>query len=265
MDLAPRQLDLFRQRVAEPESAMPALPHVDETQIHEVSKDAVVQLSQDLASRVASRLGSDFVVQLSVHDNRSTMMSYRRAGSVLHIRVHHMFLRAPDEVVDALALYTGHGKRVAAARLDDYIATQQRRIRSLPRRVSSLETRGRCFDLAEVFQSLNRQHFQDGIVARIGWGRQTARRRRKSIRLGVYDHHSKEIRIHSVLDHPDVPRFFLEYIVFHEMLHQVFPSARDTGRHVHHPKAFRERERSFPKFEIAIAWEREHLSSLLRR
>jgi hypothetical protein len=56
----------------------------------------------------------------------------------------------------------------------------------------------------------------------------------------------------------------VEYIVFHEMLHQLFPSARDAGRHVHHPKAFRDRERAFPRYAAAVAWERANLATLLR-
>jgi hypothetical protein len=34
---------------------------------------------------------------------------------------------------------------------------------------------------------------------------------------------------------------------------------------VHHPRAFRERERAWPKYGAAIAWEKEHLQQLLRR
>jgi predicted metal-dependent hydrolase len=127
-----------------------------------------------------------------------------------------------------------------------------------------LESRGRCFDLQAVFDELNLQFFQSGITARIGWGRHSAKRRRRSIRLGVYDHKAREIRIHPVLDKPQVPTFFVEYIVFHEMLHQLFPSQRHSGRHVHHPKAFRDREKSFPKYSAAIAWESQNLTELLR-
>ena len=101
--------------------------------------------------------------------------------------------------------------------------------------------------------------------ASIGWGRAPGRRRRKSIRLGVYDHQTREIRIHPALDHPEVPRFFVEFIVFHEMLHQLFPSSNGPGRRVHHPRAFRDRERAFPLYQAAIAWERENLRALLQR
>ena len=90
-------------------------------------------------------------------------------------------------------------------------------------------------------------------------------RRRKSIRLGVYDHQTREIRVHPALDRPEVPAFFVEFIVFHEMLHQLFPSSNGPGRRVHHPRAFRDCERAFPLYEAAITWERENLRALLHR
>jgi hypothetical protein len=49
------------------------------------------------------------------------------------------------------------------------------------------------------------------------------------------------------------------------MLHQLFPSSNGPGRRVHHPRAFRDRERAFPLYEAAIAWERENLRALLQR
>lgn len=229
------------------------------------SRQQALGAARVLAHQVAALLGSDVKVLLSVHDNRSTMISFRREPPLLRLRVHHLFLEAPPAVVEAIADYAGRGKRAAGTILDEYIAERQERIRAEARRASALSTRGACFDLAEVFDRLNQLYFQDTIRARIGWGRNARRGRRKSIRLGVYDHRAREIRVHPALDRPDVPLFFVEYIVFHEMLHQVFPSARDSGRHVHHPRAFRDRERAFPRYAAALAWEKEHLHALLRR
>ena len=112
---------------------------------------------------------------------------------------------------------------------------------------------------------MNEEHFQGGIKASIGWGRMPVRRRRKSIRLGVYDHQTREIRIHPALDRPDVPAFFVEFIVFHEMLHQLFPSPSGFSRRVHHPRGFRDREKAFPQYAAAIRWEKQNLRVLLRR
>ncbi|MBL8919371.1 MAG: hypothetical protein JNJ54_10955 [Myxococcaceae bacterium] len=229
------------------------------------SRQQALSAARELARQLATLLGPEVKVLLSVHDNRSTMISFRREPPLLKLRVHHLFLEAPPAIIRALADYAGRGRRAAGQVLDDYIADRQAHIRAEPRRKATMSTRGKCFDLAEIFERLNRLYFQDTIRARIGWGRNAARRRRRSIRLGVYDHRAREIRVHPALDRPDVPLFFVEYIVFHEMLHQVFPSARDSGRHVHHPRAFRDRERAFPRYAAAIAWEKAHLQALLRR
>lgn len=277
VQLAPRQLDLFGRarsdapapqgegrQASAPEAVEASAPAPRDGRPSSQPRHEVLAQARHLAQRIAERLGGELRVQLSVHDNRSTMISFRRLAPVLKVRVHHMFLDAPPAVVDALADYAGRGRRAAGQVLDDFISDRQERIRALPRRPAALEARGRCFDLQEVFDALNREHFRDGVRARIGWGRQTGRRRRKSIRLGVYDHKAREIRVHPALDRPDVPRFFIEYIVFHEMLHQLFPSDRPDGRNVHHPRAFRERERAFPRYQTALAWEKEHLNQLLR-
>jgi hypothetical protein len=219
------------------------------------------------AEALAYRLSAELrmPVRLAVTDNRSTMVSFRRSASALQLRLHHMFLDAPEPVVRAVAEYAGRGNRLAGGLLDDYIRGQQPRIRQERHAAEAdLEPRGRYFDLQAMFDALNRTYFQGGIQARIGWGRMPPRRRRKSIRLGVYDHQTREIRIHPALDRAEVPPYFVEFIVFHEMLHQLFPSSNGTGRRVHHPRAFRDREKAFPLYAAALRWERENLNLLLR-
>ncbi len=279
MQLAPRQLELFRGFRPPPPApdahaelvhgpgaaALRAETDTSELRARSGAREETLMLARALAQRVANLVGPDFRVLLTVHDNRSTMVSFRRQPPLLRLRVHHMFLEAPDGVVRAIADYSARGRRAAGQVLDDYIAARQERISSQPKQPAALVARGRCFDLEAIFARLNAAWFQEGIRARIGWGRNTGRRRRKSIRLGVYDHKSREIRVHPALDRPDVPLFFVEFIVFHEMLHQLFPSDRDTGRHVHHPRAFRDRERAFPRYQAAIAWEKQHLHELLKR
>ena len=227
-------------------------------------------LRQELRARaeaLAYRLSANLrlPVRLSVTDNRSTMVSFRRSTHVLQLRLHHMFLDAPEGVVRAVADYAGRGNRLAGGVLDDYIRGQQPRIRQERHAAEAdLEPRGRYFDLRQLFNQLNHTYFQGGIQARIGWGRMPPRRRRKSIRLGVYDHQTREIRIHPALDRAEVPSFFVEFIIFHEMLHQLFPSSNGSGRRVHHPRAFRDREKAFPLYSAALRWERENLNLLLR-
>lgn len=227
------------------------------------SREEILAKAERLAFHLSKNLGVP--VRLSVTDNRSTMVSFRRAPGSLRLRLHHMFLDAPTRVVNAVADYAGRGQRRAGMVLDDYIRDLQPLIRrERHRRESELNPRGRCFDLQDIFTRMNEAHFQGSIQARIGWARMSGKRRRKSIRLGVYDHQAREIRVHPALDRPEVPTYFVEYIVFHEMLHQLFPSSNGPGRKVHHPRAFRDRERTFPLYAAALRWEKENLRVLLR-
>lgn len=250
-----RQLSLFELPVSEP-AQRPVLRVVPE-------RNEVLSKAELLARKLSSDLGVP--VRLAVTDNRSTMVSFRRASSALRLRIHHMFLDAPEGVVRAIADYAGRGQRKAGPVLDEFIRLQQPRIRRERHTEAELEPRGQVYDLKTLFDRLNDQHFQGGISAAIGWGRSAGRRRRKSIRLGVYDHQTREIRIHPALDRAEVPAFFVEFIVFHEMLHQLFPSPPGSSRRVHHPRAFRDREKAFPLYAAALRWEKANLAWLLRR
>jgi len=260
---APYQLELFKPRKADAAAVPAGLEGRPRRSAPPPPKEEVLPRADALARRIAADLGAR--VRLVVNDNRSTMVSYQREAGELTLRLHHMFLDAPDDVVQALADYAGRGRRRAGALIDAYVQHSEERIRAATRRPEALKSAGKCFDLQDIFGRLNHHHFQGGIRATIGWGRGVNRRRRKSIRLGVYDHQAREIRVHPALDKPDVPLFFVEYIVFHEMLHQLFPSARHDGRHVHHPRAFKDREKAFPLFDAALNWEKQHLSKLLGR
>ncbi|MGC4115014.1 MAG: hypothetical protein QM765_10470 [Myxococcales bacterium] len=217
-----------------------------------------------LADEVSQRLGRP--VQLSVTDNRSTMISYRRQDELLFLRVHHMFLDAPAQVVRAIADYAGKGKRAASAVIDAFVRENTTTIRIGHRAgpKARMRAQGKVYDLREIFERINDQVFSGRIDARIGWGRAPkAEGRRRTIRMGVYDHLTKTIRVHPALDRPEVPLFFVEYIVFHEMLHQAVPGEEKGRRRQHHGPEFKRREKAWPEYEKAIAWEQENLSMLL--
>jgi len=106
---------------------------------------------------------------------------------------------------------------------------------------------GHAYDLEAVFEDLNARYFS-GLLARprLTWSRGHARNR-----LGHYDPAHNTIVVSRIFDHAGMPRFALEYIVFHEMLHLRFPvRLRGSRRCVHSPE-FRAEERRFPQWEEA--------------
>ena len=121
---------------------------------------------------------------------------------------------------------------------------------------------------AWAFAAAPAEYFGGSVHVLITWGKPGRRRPRprSTIKLGSYSSAERLIRVHPVLDRPWVPRYFVAYIVYHEMLHHIVPGhlTRTAARRVLHPPAFLERERAFHHFDRAIAWEKKHLGRLLR-
>ena len=125
-------------------------------------------------------------------------------------------------------------------------------------------TQGDAHDLLSLFHRINEKYFGGAVDALITWGRKSGKKPRRSIKLGSYSAVERLIRIHPNLDKPWVPRYFISYIVYHEMLHHVIPGSQGSGKKMLHPPVFREREQMFRDFERALAWEKAHVSRLLR-
>ena len=120
-------------------------------------------------------------------------------------------------------------------------------------------------DLAEIYDAINARYFGGGLQVPITWGRGVGRARRGGLTFGSYDPVLALIRVHPVLDRASVPLFFLESVVYHEMLHHQMGGVTDRGgRTVYHTRAFREAEARYPGHAEAMAWEKTHLPYLLR-
>ncbi|MFH0899303.1 MAG: hypothetical protein V2A73_01610 [Pseudomonadota bacterium] len=236
-----------------------------ERQIHPLEDE---RGRQQLERRIGFLL-PDTRLGLAITDNCRTVVSVRRdPGPLYRVRLHHMFLDAPAGVVAALAGYITISEPKASRMLDAYIDAHSSQIRtnrrSHRRPPVTVQTRGQVFDLQQVFDELNRRYFCHGIVARITWGtRQRARRRRSSIKMGSYAVEDRLIRIHPALDRSFVPHYFLEWIIYHEMLHQIHEMPVVAGRRRFHTSAFLAQERTFSHFEQAQQWERENLDRIL--
>src|SRR5258708_21872027 len=101
--------------------------------------------------------------------------------------------------------------------------------------------------LEEIFEALNRRFFH-GLMGRpqLTWSRNHARSS-----LGHYDPAHNAIVISRVFDHPRVPRYAVEYILYHAMLHLKHPvKLRGSRRCVPSPEVQAE-ENLFPELADA--------------
>jgi len=107
--------------------------------------------------------------------------------------------------------------------------------------------RGQVYDLERMFQKLNRRYF-DGELEKpsLSWSLRRTRRI-----LGHHDAAHDTIVISKTLDSEEMPEWFVEYILFHEMLHIKHPARLIKGRRYYHTNAFRAEEQRFPYYQRA--------------
>ena len=92
---------------------------------------------------------------------------------------------------------------------------------------------GRYFNLDDVFDSLNTRFF-GGMLGRpdLTWSEHHAKRS-----LGHYDAAHNTIVVSRVFDRPSSPRYAIEYLLYHEMLHLKHPvRTRGLRRCIHSPR-----------------------------
>jgi hypothetical protein len=257
-----------------------------------VVPDEISAAQDSLERRIRAHLARGRV-QVTLTDNRYTMISVRRITAKddrgaspapradraraprargakderrYEVRLHHMFADADPVITRALAHYIADNDADASRILGDFIDANADHVRGRGRRAPAqlIFTAGEHHDLRAIFDELNARYFESRIDAAITWGARAGRpRRRNSIKMGSYSVEDRLIRIHRSLDRAFVPRFFVAWIVFHEMLHQVHDIRVKNGRREFHSKEFLADEAGFELYDQAKIWERRHLDALL--
>ena len=220
---------------------------------------------EDLAETLVRLLGAP--ARVIITDNSSSMVSARKVNGSWTIRLHHMFEGADKETLGVLGRFLTRPTRADRARLKSFFDDNSALINedgAKRRRSPRIVTKGRHHDLQALLDRLNEKYFKGKSPCRITWGQRKRAARPRSIRLGSYCSEQELIRIHPCLDRSFVPRYVIEGVVFHEMLHHVVPQERKNGRRVMHSALFRKLERSYPHFERLRKWQQTHLHRLLK-
>jgi len=168
---------------------------------------------------------------------------------------------APETVIRAIAhillakLYkkpidAGHNMRYKRFASSAAVTRQTELIRGArgSKRFSGPE--GRFYHLEEVFDSLNTRFF-GGLLGRpdLTWSEHMARRA-----LGHYDAAHNTIVVSRVFDRPSSPRYAIEYLLYHEMLHLKHPVKMRGLRRCVHSREFKAEESLFPQLKEAMAF-----------
>ncbi len=180
-----------------------------------------------------------------------------RQGKLL-VRFSDLLEGAPEPVLHAIAhillakIYRQPIDPAHALRYRQYLGRQEvtqkaHLLRQMRGRKRIAGPEGAIYHLEQIFDDLNARFFH-GLLGRpqMTWSRQRARNS-----LGHYDPAHNAIVVSRVFDHPRVPRYALEYLVYHEMLHLKHPVKVRGGRRCVHSTQFQAEEKLFPQLKEA--------------
>jgi predicted metal-dependent hydrolase len=176
-----------------------------------------------------------------------------REGRLL-VRLSDLLEGAPESVLRSIAhillakMYRKPIERSYATRYRRYISSHEishkaHLVRQMRGRKRINTPRGHTYDLEKIFDELNSRYFW-GLLARprLTWSQNHARNS-----LGHYDPAHNAIVVSRVFDHPRVPRYAVEYILYHEMLHLKHPVKLRGSRRCVHSAEFQAEENLFPQ------------------
>jgi len=232
------------------------------------SKSRAFPAGGPLFTRMFTRLGCSgrpphFVVEF--YPYAGLVQTIRLRDEVAYVRFSDLLRSAPPRVLESAAalllarLYRRHVPAALRGLYRDYSLAHavRRRVHRLRRRRArrvTLPPAGQCHDLAPLFDQLNRAYFRGSLRRpHVGWSTRPWRKQ-----LGCFDPALDQIVLSSRLDRPRVPRYVVEYVLYHEMLHVKHPVRRAMcGLESHSPR-FRAEERRFPHFPAARRWLLRH-------
>lgn len=222
---------------------------------------------ESIFRQVGKQLTSDRV-SAEFHPYSELKHTWRKRQSTVFFRISDYMDASPEAVIEALAWFLMcrvYGKRCPDGVAETYLEHARSREMWAPkkpiyvRRARNLGFRpvGAHRDLGAVFDYVNSCYF-GGTVRRpdLAWVKESP-----STRLGFYFEPLDILAANRTLDSEKVPRYVLEFVVYHELLHGVLDAKGTATRRLHHTREFRERERQFSMYGEAEDW----LSRLARR
>jgi hypothetical protein len=176
----------------------------------------------------------------------------------LLFRISDLLEGAPENVLHAIAhilIAKIYRKQIDAAQAARYrrfvgsraISEKAHLLRQMRGRKRIDGPVGNVYHLDDIFEELNTKFFY-GLMARpsMTWSQNTARHL-----LGHYDPAHNAIVVSRVFDDVRVPRYVVDYIVYHEMLHLKHPVKLKGSRRCVHGPLFQQEEKLFPRLDEA--------------
>jgi len=209
---------------------------------------------------VSGQLGVGHAVA-SFHPYSELKHTWRREGDRVTFKISDYLKDSPEDVLESMAWYlvcrafrrkcpVGHSERYLVYSRSSELWSNVNGIYLARSKNLILEPRGKQRNLSSVFDYVNSNYFRGKIRNPIlAWVAESP-----SQRLGFYFAPLNLLAVNTAFDSERVPRYVLEFVVYHELLHHLDATDGKPRRRVHHTKSFKEQERLFSSYADAERW-----------
>ena len=195
----------------------------------------------------------DVQIDLSIYYSNSLYRT-KYTTPLLNIVFHEGFIGAPPKVIDALInIFLNIQTEAQKKQVQAYIKTSsfQELARSLnggSAEVRAAPTReDNYYNLDEVFARVNQAYFNNHIkVPHLIWSKRLTRRK-----YGHYQPNEDILLISRTLDAPSIPTYFIDFIMYHELLHKALGAKVVNGKRYSHTPEFRQAEKQYKEYPQA--------------
>jgi len=189
-------------------------------------------------------------------DHTGSLYRMERRADSIRLVASEGFVGAPESVLQALISLAVPYARKRVPRLlvrefaegPHYAAT----LRQVEASGGAYRSRpgGVVYNLQDLFDRVNQEYFEGRLDApRLLWSERVP-----SLEFGHFEPATDTVRLSRRLDSAAVPRFVLEHVMRHELLHRVLGAERRGDRRRYHSARFRREEKTFREYQEAEAF-----------
>jgi hypothetical protein len=179
----------------------------------------------------------------------ASLYKSRTIGKFTTLSISEGFIRASDDVLTAVLYSALVGKTEASSQIVRQFSTSEECSDvllelDLIAQIAAETAQGRYYNLDELFATIDREYFgRQMLKPRLVWSGVLSRRK-----LGHYERTRDRVVISQTLDDRQIPRYVVEFVLYHELLHKQHGIKWVNGRCWAHTPEFRQNERQFRKY-----------------
>ena len=171
---------------------------------------------------------------------------------IVRLSLHEGFIGAPESVLNTIGDVVVNGKknysvgllrRYSESEAFKEISMRARKGVSQGKQIAALQ--GQFFNLEQIYHRVSEKYFNGSLgKPNLTWNRQLTRRK-----LGHYSAETDTVMISIALDKADTPRFLIDYVMYHELLHKKLGFVQKGNKRYAHTAEFHAREKEFAQYK----------------